>query len=221
MIIFFDIETISEFPGNARNLGGNNIIRSNENIEIYNIYDDYKSLQEKHGEGLSFMPEYNKILTITVGVKTVEGLKIENLPGSEKEQIEKFFEIASKQYNKVAPSFCGHNIKNFDLPFIIKRALKYGIKIPQRLKAHGKKPREMENILDLFEVYKYLSFSGKGSLDLICKFLNIPTPKEGIDGSQVQEYFDDWKEAEILEYCKRDVEATMKVYEKFLELNLI
>lgn len=72
------------------------------------------------------MPEYNKILTITVGVKTVEGLKIENLPGSEKEQIEKFFEIASKLYNKKEASFCGHNIKNFDLPFIIKRALHHG-----------------------------------------------------------------------------------------------
>lgn len=221
MIIFFDIETISEFSLKSRNLGGSTLIELNENIEIYNTYKDYQSLQEKYGEGLNFMPEYNKILTIVVGVKTNEGIQIKNLDGSEQDQIKKFFEIVEKDYNKTAPILCGHNIKNFDLPFIIKRALKYGIKIPQRLKAHGKKPREMENILDLFEVYKYLSFSGKGSLDLICNFLDIPTPKQGIDGSQVQKYFDDWKESEILEYCKRDVEATMKVYDKFLELNLI
>lgn len=199
MIIFFDIETVSEVK------------------EATKIIE----LQEKHGEGLNFMPEYNKILTITVGVKTVEGVKIENLPGSEKEQIEKFFEIGSKLYNKKEASFCGHNIKTFDLPFIIKRALHHGIKIPDRLKAYGKKPREMDHFIDLFEIYKYLSFSGKGSLDLICNFLAIPTPKEGIDGSQVQEYHDQGKDAEILEYCKRDVEATIKVYDKFLELNLI
>jgi predicted PolB exonuclease-like 3'-5' exonuclease len=129
--------------------------------------------------------------------------------------------MADKQYNKVAPSFCGHNIKNFDLPFIIKRAMHHGIAIPNRLKAYGKKPWDLEHFIDLFDAYKYLSFSGKGSLDLICNFLNIPTPKQGIDGSQVQEYHDEGKDAEILEYCKRDVEATIAVYDKFVELNLI
>lgn len=82
------------------------------------------------------MPEYNKILTITVGVNTKEGIKIENLQGLESDQIKKFFEIVEKDYNKTAPILCGHNIKNFDLPFIIKRALYHGIKIPQRLKAY-------------------------------------------------------------------------------------
>lgn len=77
MIIFFDIETVN-----------------NEYLDEKN----YKVLQEKHGDGLPFMPEYNHILTITVGVKTAEGTKIENLPGSEEDQIKKFFEIVEKDY---------------------------------------------------------------------------------------------------------------------------
>lgn len=219
MIIFFDIETVSEFIEIERNLSIQELVTQKE--KIVENYKKYSKLKDLHGDGLNFMPEYNKILTITVGVKTAEGIKVENLKGSEKEQIQKFFEIADKKYKDGLPSFCGHNIKNFDLPFIIKRALHHGIKIPDRLKAYWKKPREMDYFIDLFEVYKYLSFSGKGSLDLICNFLDIPTPKEGIDGSQVQEYHDQGKDEEILEYCKRDVEATIKVYEKFLDLNLI
>lgn len=94
--------------------------------------------------------------------------------------------------------------------------------IPDRLKAYGKKPWEMDHFIDLFEAYKYLSFSGAGSLDLICNFLGITSPKdEGIDGSQVQKFYDEGKEAEILEYCKRDVKATMDVFKKFVDLNLI
>jgi len=99
--------------------------------------------------------------------------------------------------------------------------MSHGIRIPDRLKAYGKKPWEMEHFIDLYNVYKYLSFSGKGSLDLICNFLDIPTPKQGIDGSEVQAYHDQGKDKEILEYCKRDVEATINVYDKFVELNLI
>jgi len=212
MIIFFDIETVA---------------LSTEEKSLTD--QEIKDTIEKYGEGLNFMPEYNKILTITVWVKTTEGNKIENLPGSEKEQIEKFFEIVEKDYKvkrdgkevQIMPKFCWHNIINFDFPFIVKRAMSHGIRIPDRLKAYGKKPWEMEHFIDLYNVYKYLSFSGKGSLDLICNFLDIPTPKQGIDGSEVQAYHDQGKDKEILEYCKRDVEATINVYDKFVELNLI
>jgi predicted PolB exonuclease-like 3'-5' exonuclease len=212
MIIFFDIETVFKYEKTGEK----------EAKEID------KAL-EKYGEGFNFMPEFNKILTITVGIKTAEGVKIENLEGSEEEQIKKFFDILDKVYTvkrdgkdvKIAPKLCGHNIKNFDIPFIVKRAMGYGIKLPDRLKAFGKKPWEMDHFIDLYEAYNYLAFRGKGSLDLICNHLEIPTPKQGIDGSEVQAYHDQGKDKEILEYCKRDVEATIAVYDKFVDLNFI
>jgi len=37
----------------------------------------------------------------------------------------------------------------------------------------------------------------------------------------VQEFYDNNKEKEILEYCKRDVEATVKVYDYFKSINLV
>ena len=56
---------------------------------------------------------------------------------------------------------------------------------------------------------------------MVCYNLGIPTPKDGIDGSQVQEFHDAKRDNEIIEYCTRDVVATAQVYKKMAELNLI
>jgi len=200
MIIFFDIETISIFWRDHRN-----------SIEFSNLYGD---LREKYKENFDFMPEFNEILTITTGVKTTEWIVTKNLEWDEVEMIKKFFEISEKN------SLCGFNIKGFDIPFIVKRALFLGIPIPNSLKLYGKKPWDMENFIDLYEVYKHTGYKS-GSLDLICQFLSIPTPKDGIDGSQVQTFHDEGRDDEIREYCNRDVEATILVYEKFKSLNFM
>lgn len=157
MIIFFDIETILDET------------ISRKVLEVHK-----ESMEAEGKEGFDFMPEYHEILTITTGVKTTEGIVVKNLEGSEYEQIVKFFEIAEKN------QLCGLNIKGFDIPFIVKRALHYGIHIPNSLKLFGKKPWDMENMIDLYEIYKHTGYKS-GSLDLVCKFISIPTPKGGIE----------------------------------------
>jgi predicted PolB exonuclease-like 3'-5' exonuclease len=44
--------------------------------------------------------------------------------------------------------------------------------------------------------------------------LGIPTPKEGVDGSQVFEFYRAGRIEEIVAYCKRDVETTRAVYKR-------
>jgi predicted PolB exonuclease-like 3'-5' exonuclease len=115
---------------------------------------------------------------------------------------------------------CGYNIKGFDIPFIVKRAVILGIKIPNTLKPYGKKPWEMTGIDDLYEVWKHMS--GKAcSLDTLCGALNIPTPKDKMNGAQVDDYFRDGRLDEIVEYCVKDVQACVKVRNHFVIHNLI
>jgi predicted PolB exonuclease-like 3'-5' exonuclease len=59
------------------------------------------------------------------------------------------------------------------------------------------------------------------SLDIVCQHLWIVTPKNWIDGSQVQAFFNEWRGEEIKRYCEEDVRATMDLYCKFKELNFI
>jgi hypothetical protein len=53
-------------------------------------------------------------------------------------------------------------------------------------------------------------------LEHLALALGIPTPKDGIDGSQVWDFYKAGKTNEILEYCKRDVETTRAVYKKMI-----
>jgi len=179
---------------------------------------DLDKMIEKYGEDkLGFLPELNKILTISVWyVADNWEYVLKWLEWSEAEQIKEFFKLAEK-YN-----LCWFNIQNFDLPFIIKRALWLWIKIPYALKWYWKKPREITNIIDLQEVYKMNVWWAIWNLDLTCKHLWITSPKEEwISWADVQQLHNEWQDDMIVEYCTRDVKSCIQLYEKFLELNII
>lgn len=220
MILFFDIETISIYSKDNRAgmiNGKEDFTREQTKEERENLekYREYRNLKEKYEDKLNFMPEFNKILTIAVWYQFQDKIQVKNLEWSEEEQIKQFFEFAKVQ------KLAWYNIKWFDIPFIVKRAVKLWIEIPNQLKAFDKKPREFDNIIDLYEVWKHIWYSSC-SLDVLCNFLWITSPKDfWIDWSQVQEFYDNKKEKEIIEYCKRDVEATVKVYDYFKSINLI
>ena len=187
------------------------------------VYDelhsqDLDSLIEKYWEEkINFLPEINKILTICVWfIQDDWTYKVKWLEWTEEEQIKLFFWMAEKY------DLCWFNIQNFDLPFIIKRALWYWIKIPNQLKQCGKKPWEITNILDLQEVYRLNVWWAIWNLDMTCKYLWITSPKEEwISWKDVQIYHDTNRDKEIIDYCCRDVEACMRLYERFIYLNLI
>lgn len=191
MIIFFDIETISDW--------------------------DYKEKYiELYWDKINFLPELNKILTICLWTETKEWIIIKNLEWDEKTQIIWFFNAI--KWNKLS----WFNIKKFDIPFIIKRALYYQLEIPNDLKIYWKKPWEIDNVIDLQEIYNYWIFWAIWNLDLICNFIWITSPKSwNIDWSQVQEFYNNWKWNEIIDYCKRDVIATIELYNYFKKYNLI
>lgn len=191
MIIFFDIETIPE--------------RSESTTH----------LEEKYADKINFMPEFNKVFTIAVGYRDADGSKaIKSIEWEEPAMISEFFCMIKSN------TLCGFNIKGFDIPFLVKRALHYNIAIPESLRMFGKKPWEMTNVIDLYEVYKH-SGSQSGSLDLVCNHLNIESSKDGIDGSMVAQAVEEGRGQEVIEYCKEDVRATMDVYYKFRDINFI
>ena len=193
-MIYFDIETIKDLHAGQ----------------------DSEKLAEKYGKDFDFMPEFNRILTIAVGMRVKDNPDpyLKNLEGDEAHQIDKFFQLVDKH------DVCGWNIKAFDVPFVLRRALKHNIPIPDRLKLHGKKPWEMDAIFDLKDAYKH-AMARAASLGDVCDFLGIPTPKDAIDGSMVQAAHDRGEDDKIREYCKKDVGATMAVAERLKLLNFI
>lgn len=195
MNIFIDIETIQDEA------------MTQEQI------DEAKELRK---EQYNFLPEYHRILCISVWYIAHGGeSNITCLTGDEKTMIEEFYKMIKTN------TIVGFNITWFDIPFIVKRWLYHWLSVPNALKTFWKKPWEMTTLLDLYTIYKMTSYNS-ASLDAVCKFLWVKSSKEeGIDGSMVQALHDQWRDNDIYDYCKRDVRATIDVYKRFLELNFV
>ncbi|MCB0700257.1 MAG: ribonuclease H-like domain-containing protein [Chitinophagales bacterium] len=109
-------------------------------------------------------------------------------------------------------AFCGHNIKEFDVPFLCRRMLINHIPIPDVMNLSGKKPWENPNI-DTLELWKFGDYKNYTSLALLAEIMGIPSPKSDIDGSMVASvYYKDKDLPRIAKYCLQDVVTSARVY---------
>ena len=112
-------------------------------------------------------------------------------------------------------SLCGHNIKEFDVPYICRRMIINRVPLPDLLDIAGKKPWEVNNI-DTMDYWKFGDYKSFTALKLLCGVFGIPTPKDDIDGSQVGPTY--WQEKDLRRietYCRKDIIATAQVLLSF------
>jgi len=110
--------------------------------------------------------------------------------------------------------FCGHNIKEFDIPFICRRFVINGLSLPHCLQLSGKKPWEVPH-LDTMEMWKFGDNKNYTSLSLLAQVLGVPSPKGDMDGSMVGKTY--WAQGDIQrisDYCVQDVLAVARVFLK-------
>jgi len=216
--LFLDIETIpagEELTGPLKTLYQKRKAKHEERSE-----EEFVSF-EKYFDATALDGSFGRIVCIGY---TVNDGKVDALSGEEKNILESFWEIASN-----ADMFIGHNIHDFDLAFILQRSTVLGVKPTWQLFEEPGIPK--------YKVSKFLDFAryksapifdtmwewthwgdtrNKIGLEHVAIALGIPTPKEGIDGSKVNEFYKAGKVKEIVEYCKRDVETTRAVYKKMI-----
>jgi DNA polymerase elongation subunit (family B) len=167
--------------------------------------------------------EFGKIICISVGIfsngKQV-GFRVKSFSShNETELLEQFSTLLAGQPSSLI--LCAHNGKEFDFPYICRRMLVNGIRIPSQLEISGKKPWEI-NHLDTMELWKFGDYKNYTSLSLLTAIFNIPTPKDDIDGSQVGHvYWVDGKLDRICTYCQKDVVATAQLLRRYRGEELI
>lgn len=171
-------------------------------------------------------PEFGKIVVITIGQISFSGetqvsSKIRSFYGDDEKQIlTEFMNTIRAIFNRNAKvQIVGHNIKGFDLPYLIKRSIVNGVEVPHQF--HLQKVKPWENcLLDTNEIWKFGGWNG-ASLGLICDLLQIPSPKEHMYGGEVAAAYWAGRLEEIKTYCEADVEATMNVMLKMSNLPII
>jgi 3'-5' exonuclease len=107
---------------------------------------------------------------------------------------------------------CAHNGKEFDFPFLSRRTLINRLPLPEGLQISGRKPWEVAHI-DTLDLWKFGDYKNYTSLELLASLFDIPTSKDGIDGSKVNERYYLQKDLEsIKKYCLEDVRVTAQVF---------
>ncbi|MGM0376040.1 MAG: 3'-5' exonuclease [Bacteroidota bacterium] len=161
--------------------------------------------------------EFGKIVCISAGViKPEEGertLRVKSFYGDDEKKLLTEFAAALKNFtSNPGTNICGHNVKEFDFPYIARRMIVNNLSLPPVLDVAGKKPWEV-NFIDTLDLWKFGDYKHYTSLSLLTHILGIPTPKDDIDGSQVASVFYEENDVErIARYCEKDVLATSQLF---------
>ena len=145
-LLFLDIETVGAYPF-ADDL-------HYEDEQLYNVWKDsgYEYFKRQYPEDAELgqiamykkraglLAEFGKIICISVGFVLENGdIKLDSFTGTEKEILTKCSDLL-KRVDKLGFLICGHNIKNFDLPYIAKRMVVNNIKVPTIIPNYKIKP---------------------------------------------------------------------------------
>ena len=143
------------------------------------------------------------------------GYAIENNPvnviyePTEHETLEVFNTLLGRNnYGDNKCTFIGHNISEFDIPFLSQRLMINGF---MPLFRHGAKPwaQSVDDTMRMFACGKFKQYY---SLEELCLAFDIESPKQGMDGSQVAGMYAKGEHERVKEYCAADVTATRQLY---------
>lgn len=217
-ILFLDVETVpitaqySELSNEARQLWADKsrLFKQNEG-------NDPASLYERAG----IYAEFGKIICISVGFLHNQGgmreFHLRSYAGDNEKQLLQDFATMLAAWDKSGRYLCGHNIREFDVPYICRRMLIHGIHLPPMLDIGGLKPWEVRH-LDTLQLWKFGDYKHYTSLNLLAWCFGIPSPKGDIDGSDVARvYYEEKDMARIQSYCERDVVTVARLYLKLVQ----
>ncbi|MFT3740521.1 MAG: 3'-5' exonuclease [Breznakibacter sp.] len=215
-ILFVDIETVPQYS---------DFVQVPENLQEF--WDKKSAYFRKEGqtaqdayERAGIYAEFGKIICISAGIIVHRGgqrmFRVKSFYGhDEKIILSEFSKMLAAFTSDASKNLCGHNAKEFDFPYISRRMLIHGLKLPQILDVAGKKPWDVK-FLDTLDLWKFGDYKNYTSLGLLTAIFGIPSPKDDIDGSQVaQVYYHENDLERIVVYCEKDVLATAQLFLRF------
>ncbi len=223
-LLLIDIETVSQFE-DYRSLPDTWKELWTDKIE--KLLPENETPESFYPKRAAIMAEFGKIICISAGYFKYEdgklGMRIKSFYGHDEAALLQtvLASFAQWQSTKKSVAFCGHNIKEFDIPYLCRRLLVNGFSIPAYLDFQSMKPWET-NIVDTLQLWKFGDYKNYTSLNLLAACMNIPSPKDDIDGSMVGDVY--WKESNldrIVDYCQKDVVTVGQLVLRFKRLPLM
>ncbi len=217
--IFLDIETVSD------KLSYDDL---DERMQLLwdkkaKQWDASKSAAELYPKA-ALLPEFGKIIVIGVGFFhqgkdreinfRVKAFKNDD----EKVLLTDFKNLVEKKFKSDDLRFVAHNGKGFDFPYLARRMMVQGIRLPKALQLYGKSPWQIPHV-DTMEMWRMGDIRTFVSLDLLTALFELPSSKTALDGGKVNETYYHEKDLEkIAQYCLGDVVATARVYLRMMSI---
>lgn len=216
-ILFLDIETASshavyaDLPERLQGLW-------NKKAKLLNKREETPMPPEDlFRERAAIFAEFGKTVCISCGYirfrEEKPTFRVKSYFGEDEKQLLADFTTMVNQFmSRPDRNLCAHNGKEFDFPYLGRRYLINGLPLPGALAAiQNAKPWEVR-LIDTMTLWKFGDYKNFTSLDLLCAVLDVPSPKDDIDGSEVGRVFWEEKDCErIARYCEKDVLATAQV----------
>ncbi len=223
-LFLIDIETVSE----AHNFHAlSEEWKELWNDKIHKALPENITADEYYPLRAGIMAEFAKVICISFGYfrtdNNVLQLRIKSFySDNEKNILENFIKTLYHLHainNKWC--FAGHNIKEFDIPFLCRRMLINNLSIPSFMDFQNIKPWD-NPVTDTLHLWRFGDYKHYTSLKLLAAALGVPSPKDDIDGSMVgQVYWDEKNLERIVAYCQKDVITVANVLLRFKGMPLL
>ena len=212
--IYLDIETIPnqspEYRAKVRkNIKAPASYKKQESIDKW-IAENGDAAADEAVAKTSFDPAHGHICTIGFAIGDGEAQAV-HAEAEECEQliIESFFAaLPELGMNQIV----GHYITGFDIPFILRRAIILGVKLPPSV-AFPRQPKPWDDCV-FDTMVAWAGPRDRISQDNLCKALGLQC-KGDFDGSMVAKAWADGEHQTIADYCKRDVETVREIHKRF------
>ena len=218
-LIFLDIETVPQFASHEQ--------LSDTMKKLWAAKHSFLKIENETSEQgylkrAGVYAEFAKIICIIIGYFRTDKetkqrtFRLKSFSGDdEKVLLEEFTQLINKNFDSQRFHFCGHNVREFDIPFICRRLLINQLNFPDLLDVSGKRPWEMFDV-DTLQLWKFGDYKHYTSLKLLSEVLGIPTSKTDIEGKDVCRVY--WQEKgleRIVDYCQKDVVAVARLLLRF------
>ncbi len=223
-LLLIDIETVSEQPSFGSLTEEWKMLWQDK---VQRSLPEGVTAEEFYPQRAGIMAEFAKVICISIGYFKKEGtsyvLRVKSFYSDDEKKLLEDFLNTLKQLESTNNkwSFTGHNIKEFDIPFLCRRLLINGLIIPPVLDFQNMKPWET-NLIDTFQYWRFGDYKHYTSLKLLAAALKVPSSKDDIDGSMVGDVY--WKDKQlqrIVTYCQKDVITTGNIVLRFKNLPLL
>lgn len=223
-ILFIDIETVGVVPDFESLKAPLKLEWKRKFRRLSNDPSDPVAAENAYSEKAGIYAEFAKVVCISLGLAIPIGTEIIEIrlksfyQDEEAHLLSAFKGFLEEHFNDPKQSaFCGHNIREFDIPFLCRRMIINGLSLPTVLDLGEKRPWQITHLIDTLSLWKFGDYKHYISLNLLATILDINSSKDGISGKDVHKVY--WEENDlsaIVKYCEKDIICLIKCYTKLI-----